>query len=219
MDLWSYHHAPDRSVRQSLCAYHFDAGIGNTGPKAKETTSVRIAKPVKTKSQRSGRKLFVCHPERSTPQPENQTLMIESALEQKQKQQWDLAPDDISCTNNETRYRPAPVLCKIPADSHRLPSRFRSLKTSLPVFLVLLPWLFGLTFDNKNSAALTRCKDVLHRRLTRGEITKHYFTIGQESILHLPGNLCSVRLIFFNLRTIFLILSNAVAKPVLFHNG
>jgi len=40
------------------------------------------------------------------------------------------------------------------------------LKTSIAAFLILLPLLFGLTFDNKHILTKELGKDVLQRRLT-----------------------------------------------------
>jgi len=41
------------------------------------------------------------------------------------------------------------------------------LKTSIAAFLILLPLLFGLTFDNKHILTKELGKDVLQRRLTQ----------------------------------------------------
>jgi len=105
-------------------------------------------------------------------------------VEQKQKkQELDLSLGDISCTNNEKRYKSDPVLCKIPADSDRLPSRIQSLKTSLAAFLILSPLLFGLTFDNKIISTKGLGKDVLHRWLTLGgSLTTSNTTVSVRAI-------------------------------------
>ena len=98
---------------------------------------------------------------------ESRTSLTELVAEQKpKKQELDLAPDDISCTNNEKHYKTGRELYKTPAAPDHYSSRIQLLKTSLPAFLILLPLLFGLTFDNKTISTKALGKDVLHRRLT-----------------------------------------------------
>jgi len=64
------------------------------------------------------------------------------------------------------------------------------LKTSIAAFLILLPLLFGLTFDNKHILTKELGKDVLQRRLTGNQphsLSKLRLCVGMCGLLNVCG--------------------------------